>query len=102
MHIIAAFPANHAGAAAGDSLGPFTPGGLFNNRVWGNEIMFPGTEPMTAAQRRSALILGGVICQILGHPNYEWVRGHFETSGDGKWDPGATSPARWRTPWRRA
>jgi len=88
IHIIAAFPANHAGAAAGSSLGPFTPTGLFNPKVWGNEIMYPGVAPMTAAQRRSAQILGGVILGILGKTDTEWVRGHFETSGEGKWDPG--------------
>lgn len=88
IHIIAAFPANHAGAAAGSSLGPFAPTGLFNPRVWGNEIMYPGLQPMTAAQRRSAQILGGVILGILGKTDTGWVRGHFETSGEGKWDPG--------------
>lgn len=87
IHIIAAQPANHAGAAAGRSLGPFTPGGLFNNRVWGNEIMYPGSRPMTAAQRRSALVLGGVICGITKH-SVEYIRLHAETSGEGKWDPG--------------
>jgi hypothetical protein len=89
IHIIAAQPANHAGAAAGKSLGPFAPTGLFNPRVWGNEIMYPGVKPMTAAQRHSALVLGGVILGILGKADAGWVRGHFETSGEGKWDPGA-------------
>ena len=91
VHIIAAQPANHAGAAAGSSLGPFAPGGLFNPRVWGNEIMYPGTSPMTAAQRHSALVLSGVVLGILGKTDTGWVRGHFETSGEGKWDPGAGS-----------
>lgn len=89
IHIIAAQVANHAGAAAGRSLGPFTPGGLFNPRVWGNEIMYPGTAPMTAAQRRSALVLSGVVLGILRKTDTGWVRGHFETSNEGKWDPGA-------------
>lgn len=89
IHIIAAQVANHAGAAAGRSLGPFAPGGLFNPRVWGNEIMYPGAQPMTAAQRHSALVLGGVILGILRKTDPGWVRGHFETSNEGKWDPGA-------------
>jgi hypothetical protein len=89
IHIIAAHVANHAGAAAGRSLGPFAPTGLFNPRVWGNEVMYPGVKPMTAAQRHSALVLGGVILGILGKTDTGWVRGHFETSGEGKWDPGA-------------
>jgi hypothetical protein len=88
VHIIAAQPANHAGAAAGRSLGPFAAGGLFNPRVWGHEIMYPGVTPMTAAQRHSALVLGGVISGILGHSTPEWVRLHAETSSEGKWDPG--------------
>jgi hypothetical protein len=50
--------------------------------------MYPGAKPMTAAQRHSALVLGGVICGVLARST-EWVRGHFETSGEGKWDPGA-------------
>lgn len=88
VHVIAAQVANHAGAAAGRSLGPFAPGGLFNPRVWGNEIMYPGVQPMTDAQRHSAQVLGGVILGILGKTDTGWVRGHFETSGEGKWDPG--------------
>jgi hypothetical protein len=88
IHIIAAQPANHAGAAAGKSLGPFTPGGLFNPRVWGNEVMYPGTLPWTKQQYRSARVLGAVICGILGYKDAEHVRGHYETSGEGKWDPG--------------
>lgn len=91
IHIIAAQVANHAGAAAGRSLGPFTRGSLFNPRVWGNEIMYPGTAPMTAAQRRAALTLSGVVLGILHKTDTGWVRGHFETSGEGKWDPGVGS-----------
>jgi hypothetical protein len=92
IRIIAAHPANHAGPAGGPSLGPFTKGGLFNPRVWGNEVMYPGTQPWTPAQYRSVRILGGVICGILGYRDTEHIRGHFETNGigwAGKWDPGA-------------
>jgi hypothetical protein len=87
--IIAAHPANHAGAAGGSWARPFPDTRNFNRMVWGHEIMFPGTVPMTRAQYRSALILGGVISGILGRPNPEWVRLHYETSVTGKWDFGA-------------
>jgi hypothetical protein len=87
--IIAAHPANHAGAAGGSWARPFPDTRNFNRMVWGHEIMFPGTVPMTRAQYRSALILGGVISGILGRPNPEWIRLHYETSVTGKWDFGA-------------
>lgn len=88
IHIIAAFPANHAGAAGGRSMGPLPVTRLFNPQVWGNEVMYPGLQPWTSQQYRSARVLGGVICGILQRPSPEWVRGHFETSIEGKWDPG--------------
>jgi hypothetical protein len=88
IHIIAAHVANHAGASGGKSMGPLPTTTLFNPRVWGNEVMFPGTQPWTPAQYNSARILAGVICGILGRPSPEWARGHWETSISGKWDPG--------------
>jgi hypothetical protein len=88
IHIIAAQPANHAGASGGPSMGPLPVTRLFNPLVWGNEVMYPGLQPWTPQQYRSARILGGVICGILGHTTPDWVRGHFETSIEGKWDPG--------------
>lgn len=90
IHIIAAHPANHAGASGGRSMGPLPVTRLFNPQVWGHEIMYPGLRPMTPAQRHSTLVLGGVISGILERPSPEWVRAHAETSltGNGKWDPG--------------
>ena len=88
VHILAAHPTNNAGAGNGKNMGPHTRTRLFNPRVWGHEIMFPGSRPMTAAQERSALILAGVTCGILGR-GLEWVRLHHETSETGKWDAGA-------------
>lgn len=87
IHIIAAHPANHAGASGGRSMGPLPVTRLFNSRVWGNEVMYPGTQPWTAAQYRSARVLAGVICGILG-VSVEHARAHAETSITGKWDPG--------------
>lgn len=86
--IVAAHPANHAGASGGRSMGPLPKTGSFNRLVWGHEIVYPGVQPMTDAQYRSATILGAVVSQILGRPNADWCRGHMETSITGKWDPG--------------
>lgn len=86
--IIAAHPANHAGASGGRSMGPLTITRSFNKYVWGHEIVYPGDKPMTAAQDHAAKVLGGVIGGILRRPNAEWVRAHAETSITGKWDPG--------------
>lgn len=88
IRIVAAHPANHAGASGGRSMGPLPRTRSFNKYVWGHEIVYPGTVPMTAAQYRSALILAGVVGGILKRPNPEWIRQHFETSITGKWDPG--------------
>jgi hypothetical protein len=86
--IVAAHPANHAGASGGHATAPLPVTTLFNRRVWGHEIVYPGTSPMSPAQYRSALILGGVVSGILGRPNASWCKGHAETSITGKWDPG--------------
>lgn len=86
--IVAAHPANHAGASGGRSMGPLPSTRSFNKYVWGHEIVYPGTVPMRDAQYRTALILGGVVGGILRRPNAEWIRQHAETSITGKWDPG--------------
>lgn len=88
IHVIAAHCANHAGASGGPSMGPLPVTRLFNPRVWGNEVMYPGLAPWTPAQYRSARVLGAVISGILRRSGPDWVRGHFETSTEGKWDPG--------------
>lgn len=89
IHIIAAHPANHAGASGGPSMGPLPTTNVFNRITWGNEVMFPGTTPWTPQQYRSARVLAGVISGILRRPNPEWCRFHSETSRSGKWDVGA-------------
>jgi hypothetical protein len=86
--IVSAHPANHAGASGGKSMGPLPKTNLFNKYVWGHEIVYPGTAPMTDAQYHSAVVLGTVISKILKRPNTDWARGHAETSITGKWDPG--------------
>lgn len=89
--IIAAHPANHAGASGGRAMGPLPTTRSFNKLMWGHEIVYPGSKPMTDAQYRSAIILGAVVSKILGRPNADWCRGHMETSITGKWDPGYAS-----------
>lgn len=86
--VIAAHPANHAGASGGQSMGPLPTTSLFNRRVLGLEIVYPGTSPMRDAQYRSALIWARVVADVVGGGNIERVRAHAETSVTGKWDPG--------------
>ncbi len=86
--VIAAHPANHAGASGGRSMGPLPVTSLFNRRVLGLEIVYPGTSPMRSAQYRSALVWAKVVADVVGGGNIERVRAHAETSITGKWDPG--------------
>ena len=88
LTVIAAHPANHAGASGGKSMGPLPTTTLFNRRVLGLEIVYPGTAPMRAAQYRSALIWARVVADVVGGEDIERVRAHAETSITGKWDPG--------------
>ncbi len=86
--VIAAHPANHAGASGGRSMGPLPVTSLFNRRVLGLEIVYPGTSPMRPAQYRSALVWSKAVADVCGGGNIERVRAHAETSITGKWDPG--------------
>ena len=94
VRIIAAHPANHAGASGGRSMGPLPVTRAFNRLVWGHEIDYAGVVPMTPEQYRSAVALGAVISDLLGRTDAEWIRGHGETSITGKWDPGLAPPSR--------
>jgi hypothetical protein len=86
--IIAANPANHAGASGGRSMGPLPVTKLFNPRVLGLEIVYPGTVPMRAGQYRSALVWARAVADVVGGGDIDRVRAHAETSITGKWDPG--------------
>lgn len=86
--VIAAFPANHAGASGGRNMGPLPTTRSFNKYVLGNEIIYPGTRPMTNAQYRTATALSAVINDVLGYRDAGHTRAHAETSITGKWDPG--------------
>lgn len=86
--LIAAHPANHAGASGGRFTDPLPKTSLFNRRVWGHEIIYPGTQPMTAAQYRTACILAKICTDVFGYGDINRAKGHYETSITGKWDPG--------------
>lgn len=86
--VIAAGVANHAGASGGRSMGPLPVTSSFNRYVVGLEIVYPGTQPMTDAQYRTACIWARVVADVVGRGNIESVRAHAETSVTGKWDPG--------------
>ncbi|MFC6090886.1 N-acetylmuramoyl-L-alanine amidase [Saccharothrix lopnurensis] len=88
LHVVAAHPANHAGASGGRSMGPLPVTRLFNPRVLGLEICYPGDRPMTDAQYRTAAIWGHAVALVLGGGDVQRVRAHAETSVEGKWDPG--------------
>lgn len=86
IHVVAAHPANHAGASGGPSNGPFPVTTLFNRLVMGLEICYPGGEPMTDAQYRTGKVFAKVMQIMFG--SIERARAHRETSREGKWDPG--------------
>ncbi|MGB3441544.1 MAG: N-acetylmuramoyl-L-alanine amidase [Actinophytocola sp.] len=86
--VIAAHPANHAGASGGRSMGPLPVTTLFNRRVMGLEIVYPGTSPMRTAQYRSALVWAKAVADVCGGGDIRRVRAHAETSITGKFDPG--------------
>lgn len=86
--VIAANPANHAGASGGKSMGPLPVTKLFNARVLGLEIVYPGTTPMRPAQMRTAQMWARIVADVVGGGDIERVRAHAETSITGKWDPG--------------
>lgn len=88
LTVIAAHPANHAGASGGRSMGPLPVTTTFNRRVLGLEIVYPGTSPMRQAQYRTAQVWARIVADVVGGGNIECVRAHAETSVTGKWDPG--------------
>lgn len=97
IHIVAAHPANHAGASGGRSMGPLPVTTTFNRFVWGHEIDYAGVVPMLPGQYRAAGIWTWCVLtalhefgQISGF-SVERARAHMETSITGKWDPGYAS-----------
>lgn len=94
IHVMAANPANHAGASGGKSMGPLPTTTLFNPRVWGHEIDYAGTVPMRDVQYTAAAVWARCVLQALVEsgqiPAFDPQRArlHAETSVTGKWDPG--------------
>lgn len=86
--VIAAHPANHAGASGGYSMGPLPVTSTFNRRVMGLEIVYPGTYPMRPAQYHTANVWARVVADVCGYGDIQRARAHAETSVTGKWDPG--------------
>lgn len=88
LTVIAANPANHAGASGGRSMGPLPRTKQFNKHVLGLEIVYPGDKPMRDAQYRSAVAWARAVVQVCGRGDVQRIRAHAETSVTGKWDPG--------------
>jgi len=86
--LIAAHPANHAGASGGRSMGPLPVTSLFNKRVLGLEIVYPGTSPMRDVQFHAAVTWARAVAGVCGRGDAQRIRAHAETSVTGKWDPG--------------
>lgn len=85
--VIAAGPANHAGASGGSLTNPLPWTSNFNRLVFGLEIVYPGDKPMTAAQWTTAVKWGAAVALTLGKSEH-YIKSHYETSITGKWDPG--------------
>lgn len=86
--LIAAHPANHAGAGAGRSMGPLPRTRLFNPRVMGLEVDYAGLSPMSPEQYRMSCVFAIAMDELYGDGDCERCRLHAETSEEGKWDAG--------------
>jgi hypothetical protein len=86
--LIPAHPANHAGTSGGRSMGPLPVTTLFNKRVLGLEIVYPGTSPMRDVQYHAAVTWARAVVGVCGRGDVQRIRAHAETSVTGKWDPG--------------
>lgn len=86
--MIAAHPANHAGASGGWDTAPLPRTTLFNKCVWGHEIVYPGTVAMNPAQYRTMLICSKIGVDIWGYGDVNRIKFHQGTSVTGKWDCG--------------
>jgi len=79
----------HAGPGGGPNLGPLAQFGTrLNRQTLGLEIVYPGYQAMTAAQRHAALVFSAVVAELCSGGDVSWIRGHGEVSSEGKWDPG--------------
>lgn len=65
LWLVAAHPANHAGASGGRSMGPLPVTRTFNRMVLGLEIDYAGVSPMSAEQYRSAVVWSAGVVTLL-------------------------------------
>ena len=102
LHVMAAHPANHAGASGGRSMGPLPRTSLFNPRVLGLEIDYAGNVPMALAQLYVGKVWTRAVANVLARGDVEYVRAHMETSVTGKYDIGYAPGRTYDMPgWRR-
>lgn len=96
LALVAAHPANHAGASGGWDTAPLPVTGMFNRLMWGTEVQYPGVTPMSDEQYASALVQAHVVLRVLGKAgDYRWCKFHQGTSIQGKIDPAyATNPVK--------
>ena len=89
LAVVAAYPANHAGASGGWDTWPLPHTGWFNREVLGTEIQYRGTEPMSKEQYHTMCVLNRAIKDVLGWTDgFIRSKNHQGTSIQGKWDPG--------------
>ena len=89
LGVIAAYPANHAGASGGWDTAPLPVTSDFNRRVLGVEIQYRGVEPMSEAQWKTMCILNYETNKYFDwSPDHIRCKTHNGTSIQGKWDPG--------------
>ncbi len=85
-HVIAAGRANHAGTNDGSGTG-LIPAGDGNEQMIGFEIAYSGSQDMGIEQYAAMVMASAAVLRHLGK-DQKHARGHKETSGAGKWDPG--------------
>lgn len=89
LAVVAAYPANHAGASGGWDTWPLPNTGWFNQQVLGIEMQYKGTERMSPEMYRTLCIVNKVAQEQLGWPASQICsKNHQGTSIQGKWDMG--------------
>ena len=85
VYICAAGRANHAGVAK--AVGSVA-GGDGNELYVGTEVQNTGTEGYPKAQYDAMVTVAAVDISRITHTSVRTVAAHYETSTEGKWDPG--------------
>lgn len=87
IYLVAAHPANHAGASGGWDTAPLPVTGMFNRLTWGTEAMYNGVSPMPDAQYDSAAAIAAAVSRVTGN-DLRHAKLHQGTSIQGKFDIG--------------